>query len=141
MNTCLGSKILVVDDEKAICDLLQVALTREGYLVFTAPDYESALRVMEAEKCQLVLIDRTLPDIDGYALWQAIKSMSPQSVAILLTGYLPAGDQDIWRQSGFNNFFLKPVNISTLSQSIQDALHARSEIQPHIFEPNIPAEA
>jgi len=141
MNTYLESKILVVDDETAICDLLQVSLTREGYLVFTASDYESALRVMEAEKCQLVLIDRTLPDLDGYSLWQAIKSISPKSVAILLTGYLPEGDHEKWRLTGFHDFHLKPVSIRTLSQSVQDALHARCEFQGNCLKCSPPVKA
>jgi two-component system response regulator VicR len=125
MNTCSEHKVLIVDDEQPLCELLKLALARVGYSVFAAQTPESALEVMKAENCQVIFIDRILPGTDGYNLCHAIRSEYPGAVAYLLTGYIPEGEEAMWQEAGFANVFIKPVSLKILAQSVEEALHSR----------------
>lgn len=64
----MGSRILVVDDEKNIVDIIKYNLKKEGYEVMTAGDGEEALRLNEEFKPDIILLDIMMPKLDGYAV-------------------------------------------------------------------------
>lgn len=118
-------KVLVVDDEQAICELVKMGLTRAGYSVFTAKTAVSVFEVMRAESCRVIFIDRQLSEIDGYTLCNRILVQYPWAVAYLLTGYLPEAEEAKWQEAGFAGVFIKPTSMNILSQAVQSALQAR----------------
>ncbi len=61
----MGKKILVVDDERKVCELLQAYLEREGFMVASAHDGKAAVLAADQIKPDLVLLDLTLPGLDG----------------------------------------------------------------------------
>ena len=61
----MNSKILIVDDEKEIADLIEVYLKNDGYKVYKFYNGTDALKCMESEKMDLALLDVMLPDVDG----------------------------------------------------------------------------
>ena len=69
----MKEKILVVDDEAAIADLVEVYLTNEGYAVFACGTAAEALEIVAREELSLVILDVMLPDMDGFALCQRIR--------------------------------------------------------------------
>ena len=69
----MKEKILVVDDEAAIADLVEVYLTNEGYAVFACGTAAEALEIVAREELSLAILDVMLPDMDGYALCQRIR--------------------------------------------------------------------
>ena len=69
----MKEKILVVDDEAAIADLVEVYLTNEGYAVFSCGTAAEALEIVAREKLSLAILDVMLPDMDGFALCQRIR--------------------------------------------------------------------
>ena len=69
----MKEKILVVDDEAAIADLVEVYLTNEGYAVFACGTAAAALEIVAREELSLAILDVMLPDMDGFALCQRIR--------------------------------------------------------------------
>ena len=69
----MKEKILVVDDEAAIADLVEVYLTNEGYAVFACGTAAEALEIAAREELSLAILDVMLPDMDGFALCQRIR--------------------------------------------------------------------
>ena len=92
----MAYKILVVDDEKPIVDILQFNLEREGYQVITAIDGEEALFKAEVEKPDLILLDIMLPKKDGFSVCQEIRAKS-QVPIIMLTARSPTTTKALLR--------------------------------------------
>jgi len=82
-----GVKILVVDDEKDFRQTLTEALRDEGYRVSEAESGEEAIKKVEGNGFQIILMDIKLPGINGTQAFQAIKRFNPKIVTILMTGY------------------------------------------------------
>ena len=70
----MSEKILVVDDEKAIADLVEVCLENEGFEVRKFYCGDDALKFAQTESCDLAVLDVMLPDIDGFTLVQKLRS-------------------------------------------------------------------
>ena len=84
-------KILVVDDERPISDIIKFNLTKEGYEVVTAFDGREALEQFEAEKPDLVILDLMLPELDGLEVAKEIRKTS--HTPIIMLSWKPAGPQ------------------------------------------------
>src|ERR1700721_1900437 len=80
-----GASILVIDDEAAIRESLEVLLTLEGYSVRMAIDGEQGLRILELENFDLVLLDLALPGQSGLELLAQIKERQPELAGIRIT--------------------------------------------------------
>lgn len=78
--------ILVVDDEKSICELLEITFRKEGHRVEVATSAESARRRLESEIFDIVISDIRIPDSSGVDLLKFSKEISPSSVFLLITG-------------------------------------------------------
>ncbi len=81
----MSRKILIVDDEKAIVDILNHNLKREGYETVVAYDGEEAISVYEKEKPDLVLLDVMLPKADGYSVCKTIRQTSSNIPILMVT--------------------------------------------------------
>ncbi len=113
------NKILLVDDEEDIRDILSIVLTDMGYQILSAKDGEDALQCFEREHPSIVLTDIKMPGKDGFAVLRQIKSMAPDTNVIVITGH---GDQDLARQAFDLDacaFFNKPLDTDALEQEIQ----------------------
>ncbi|HKL01430.1 MAG TPA: response regulator [Desulfotignum sp.] len=107
-------KILVVDDEQAIISLLEQAFSRKGYEVRSALDAETALEMLENETIYVMFFDLNLPGMNGIELCREIKKRRPVSVIYAITGYASLFELADCRDAGFEDYFKKPVNLSTL---------------------------
>lgn len=118
-------KILVVDDTSTSRGLLTQALEAMGFVnVDTATDGRSALRALHHRKAQLVLSDFFMPDMDGIALLQAIRS-NPVTQAtgfILVTGRATPEVIRSGRQLGMNNLLRKPFTPQELRSAMEAVL-------------------
>ncbi len=79
--------VLVVDDEPSILQSLKGLLTDEGFAVFTAANGYEALKTMEAESPDIVLLDIWMPGIDGIETLKEIKENHPNVPVIIITGH------------------------------------------------------
>lgn len=110
----LDKKILVVDDEKAIINLLKQAFLRAGYDVRSAESAENALDILEKENIHVMFFDLNLPQMNGVELCKVVKKNMPMTVIYAITGYASLFELAECREAGFEDYFKKPVNISTL---------------------------
>ena len=69
----MGTKILVVDDDRNICELLKLYLENDGYTVFVANDGQEAVEMFQSKAPELVLLDIMLPKMDGWQVCREIR--------------------------------------------------------------------
>ena len=118
-------RILIVDDEPMIRDLLSQALQIMGHSVETCSSGRKALEILEAEGFDLVMLDVGLPDITGFEAMASIKANSPQTPVILISG--DAADQSKAKAlaKGASAYVVKPIRLEDLTDTIQGALDRR----------------
>lgn len=117
----MDKKILVVDDEKAVRNLLQQAFSRAGYTVSTAENAELALGLLTHENIFVMFFDLDLPGMSGIELCAQVKKNIPVSVIYAITGYASVFELTECIEAGFEDYFKKPVNISTLINKADSA--------------------
>ena len=117
----MQKKILVVDDEKMIRDMLEKALTREGYEVVCSESAEEALEALKKTTAQVMFLDLKLPGMNGLDLCREIRELYPMSIAYAITGYASLFELSDCRRAGFEGYFTKPVDLKTLFETANDA--------------------
>jgi len=102
-------RVLVVDDDKNIRDLLEEFLREEGYLTTTAVDGEDALDKMEFQKFDLYILDICMPRMDGMQLMKEIKKKHPFAVIIITTGFSTLENAVRAIREGAFHYIAKPI--------------------------------
>ena len=105
----MGSKILIVDDEREIADVVALYLQNENYDVVKAYNGKDALRLVEEEKPDMALLDVMLPDIDGFTILQKIRENYTFPV-IMLTAKTEYMDKITGLTFGADDYIAKPFN-------------------------------
>jgi len=80
------AKIMVIDDEEGIRNLLETLLTRKGYDVVLADGGRKGLELFRRERPDVVVLDLKMPEMDGVAVLQQIRNLNPGQPVIILTG-------------------------------------------------------
>lgn len=119
-------KILIVDDEKPISDIIKFNMTREGYEVVTAFDGREALAQFEAEKPDILILDLMLPELDGLEVARTIRKTSNVPI-IVLSAKDSEFDKVIGLEIGADDYVTKPFSNRELQARVK-ALLRRSEI-------------
>lgn len=119
-------RMMIVDDEESILDMLSLAMTRFGFEVVTESSAEAALKTLSGEKIHCILTDLHLPGMDGLQLCREIRKNNPISFIYAMTGYANVFELFDCREAGFDDYFLKPLEIQVLRQAVEDAF-ARME--------------
>ena len=107
-------RILVVDDEIAICNLLRKFLDLKGYEVYTALDGPAAIAKVKELRPHIVLLDIMMPGMGGIQVLKEIKKVHPRAGVIMVTG---VGDNELGRRAlelGAYDYITKPVNFDYL---------------------------
>ncbi|MDM7916135.1 MAG: response regulator transcription factor [Candidatus Eisenbacteria bacterium] len=117
-------RILVVDDEIYIVHILEFSLTMEGFTVLTASNGEEALRMIDQERPDLVVLDIMMPKLDGYEVVAALrKDEQFQSLPVIL---LSAKGRPIDREAGLaagaDDYITKPFSPRKLIEKIREIL-------------------
>jgi DNA-binding response OmpR family regulator len=109
-------RILVVDDEEDIRELVSYGLRREGYEVVTAPDGESALARVKERRPDLVVLDLMLPGIDGLEVCRRLRADDGTKAipVIMLTAKVEESDVVIGLGVGADDYVTKPFSMSVL---------------------------
>jgi len=113
-----GSKILIVEDDRAVFRLLQSYLEREGYSVINAETVASMRRIVDSTQVSMVLLDVGLPDEDG---WSALKWLRARSdlPIIMLTGKGEMTDKVVGLELGADDYLAKPFELRELLARIR----------------------
>jgi CheY-like chemotaxis protein len=119
-------KILLVEDSEFNRDIVKRQLTRKGYSVVTADNGIEGLRLAKTEKPDLILMDMSLPGIDG---WEATRRLRQEpdiacTPVIALTAHAMSGDRDKALAAGCNDYDVKPVDFNRLFFKINALLVA-----------------
>ena len=122
-------KILVVDDDAALCNLVESVLTPCGYEVLKAATGQEALKLLYSKRADLVLLDVVLPGLDGWQTCSRIRDISDVPV-IMMTGK-QTGEHDIVHglECGADEYLLKPVGNRELVARVKAVLR-RAEAAP-----------
>ena len=120
-------KILVVDDEPWVCEMLKEFLESRGYPVLTALSGQEALAAVQEERPDLILLDILMPGMNGLEALQRIREIDPTAGVIMLTGLL---DEEVARQAMQQeayDYLTKPVDLDYLELTILAKLARRGE--------------
>jgi two-component system, NtrC family, response regulator PilR len=121
------ARILVVDDEEGVCDVLAHVLHREGHEVETATRGDEALRMYEARPFDFVISDLRMPGMDGITLLRRIKAADPRAIVAILTAYKEDWSKTVeCMRLGAFDYISKPFdNEKTIKPLVKRALHLR----------------
>jgi two-component system, cell cycle response regulator DivK len=120
-------RILLVEDNDMNRDMLSRRLVRNGYEVLLAMDGQQGIDMALSERPDLILMDMSLPVIDGWEATRRIKSndATRQIPVIALTAHAMAGDREKTMEAGCDDYDTKPVEISRLVRKIAALLKPR----------------
>ncbi len=121
-------KILLVEDNETNRDMLSRRLLRKGYDVVMAEDGEQAVRMATSECPDLILMDMSLPVLDGWEATRRVKSgEATRSIPVIaLTAHAMAGDRERALEAGCDDYDTKPIELPRLLDKI-GALIARNQ--------------
>jgi CheY-like chemotaxis protein len=114
-------KILVVDDEVSILDMLKDAFSSAGYTVLTAESAENAIKIFRQESIMVMFLDLNLPGMSGLELCKLIRKQNQIGILYAFTGYSNFYGLLDCRAAGFDDFFVKPVKLDVLLKAAQEA--------------------
>lgn len=121
-------RILVVDDEIYIVHILEFTLTMEGYEVVTAADGEEALRKIEQDRPDLVVLDIMMPKMDGYEVCRRLREDEDSRTlpVILLSAKGRPIDRETGLEVGADDYIVKPFSPRRLLEKIRELLERQT---------------
>ena len=113
--------LLIIDDERRFADMLAKRLEMRGCACQVSYNGQDGIGMIERYKFVLVVLDLCLPDIYGAEVLSRIKSMSPETSVIVLTGHGSYEDRQECMKRGASGFFNKPLEIDRLLSILEEA--------------------
>jgi DNA-binding response OmpR family regulator len=114
-------KILVVDDEVDILEIMKEFFEMEGYTIFTAQNAQEAIEILSNEAPMVMFLDLKLPGMNGIELCKLIRRDNFVAIIYAVTGYTNFYNLMDCRAAGFDDFFVKPVDMKILLKAAKDA--------------------
>ena len=115
-------KILVVDDEKSILDLLTVVFKKEGFTVFTSLSAVKAIELIDKEDIDIILTDIKLPHMSGMDILKHVKENKPDIPVIMITAYGTIKQAVQAFKQGALDYVLKPFDMDELKMVVSQGL-------------------
>lgn len=114
----MEKKVLVVDDERPIVEILKINLQREGYVVFEAYDGEEAVSKAMTVEPDLILLDIMLPKLDGFSVCKKIREKSSVPI-LMLTAREEELDKVLGLELGADDYITKPFSVRELMARVK----------------------
>ena len=115
-------KILIVDDDEQILEMLGEFLEEEGFIIDLSSGGQDALKKLEDGKYHLVISDVRMPDIDGFEVLQQVKEKYIKTKVILMTGYTEEYDISDALILGADDYITKPFDVDKVISSVNNLL-------------------
>ena len=115
----MAKRVLIVDDEKAIVDILKFNLKKEGYETVCAYDGRAALRMAREENPDLILLDIMLPYMDGFAVCKALRDEGNNVPIIMITAREEETDKVFGLENGADDYITKPFSMRELMARVK----------------------
>jgi DNA-binding response OmpR family regulator len=116
------AKILVIDDEQSIRDLLDTLLRRKGYDVIVAESGQKGLECFRRERPDVLVLDLKMPEMDGLTVLRQIRSLDPRMPVIILTGAGTAEAEQQVRALGVTEYVEKEFSLHLLGDALKRLL-------------------
>jgi two-component system alkaline phosphatase synthesis response regulator PhoP len=123
----MKKKILIVDDEEDLIEMLRYHLVKNGYDVVKAYDGDMAIDILKRETVHLMILDVMMPGKDGYEVCQMIRSEGDQTPIIFLTARTEEIDEVLGLEIGGDDFIRKPFSIKSLISRVRAVLRRYEE--------------
>ncbi len=123
-------KILIVDDDTNICDLLKLYIEKDGFTAITANDGLTAVKLNESERPDLILLDIMLPGLDGWQVCREIRKTSSVPI-ILVTAKGEVFDKVLGLELGADDYITKPFNTKEVVARIKAVLRRSTKESEH----------
>jgi two-component system cell cycle response regulator DivK len=122
-------KILIVEDNEDSRELVVKVLKNKGFLTVEAADGEEAVDKAISEKPELILLDISIPKMDGYEVAKRLKSMEEftEIPIVALTAHAMKGDRERVIAAGFEGYISKPINVRELPEQVRSYLKGKWE--------------
>jgi DNA-binding NtrC family response regulator len=117
-----GRRILIVDDEPSMRDMLSIMLAREGYEVQVADSRAAAARVLSSAPLDAVITDVKLPDGDGIEILRHVKAGSPETAVIVMTAFGSTQTAVAAMKLGAHDYLVKPFDVDELKIVLRNSL-------------------
>ena len=131
----MDNKILIVDDERNIVELIRLYLEREGYGTICAYDGEEALKLFKEHSPEMVILDIMLPKMDGWQVCKEIRKSSDTPI-IMLTAKSDTFDKILGLELGADDYMTKPFEAKELVARVKAVLR-RTEAQEQSIEKEV----
>ena len=135
----MSKKILIVDDERNIVDILNHNLVKEGYTTCQAYDGEQAVEVNKAEKPDLVLLDVMLPKKDGFSVCKEIRQTSNVPI-LMVTAKEDVVDKIIGLELGADDYITKPFSVREVMARVKANLRKTEKYEKEFHMGNMTPE-
>ncbi len=120
-------RILVVDDDPSVTDLLRRGLSFEGFAVTTASSGDEALCSVREDAPALVILDVMMDGLDGYSICRRLREEDPGSLVLMLTARDAVQDEIMGFQAGADDYVTKPFTFEVLVARIRSLLRRRQQ--------------
>ena len=111
-------KILIVDDEQPIRDMLKKFLVKKGYEVFGADNAEDALKIVREEAPHIVLLDIRMPKTDGVEVLKRIKEINKNVGVVMITAVSDTSVAEKCMEQGAFDYITKPISLEYLEECL-----------------------
>ncbi|MCK4537197.1 MAG: sigma-54-dependent Fis family transcriptional regulator [Candidatus Krumholzibacteria bacterium] len=118
----MSKQVLIVDDEESIRTSLEKLLSYEKYGAFTAPDGESALRIVSDERIDIVLLDIKMPGMDGLEVLGKMKEIRPELPVIIISGHGTISTAVEATKLGAFDFLEKPIDLERMLLTLRNGI-------------------
>jgi len=116
-------RLLIVDDESDLRELLSEVLISEGYEIVTASDGAEAIGILEREKFDAALLDILMPNENGFTVLKHISEHHPSTKSIMLTGHSDLHTAVEAKNNGAAEFISKPYKLETVLSALRKVLN------------------
>ncbi|HVB37543.1 MAG TPA: sigma-54 dependent transcriptional regulator, partial [Vicinamibacterales bacterium] len=128
-----ASRILVVDDERSMRELLAIVLKREGYEVSLADNGRDAIALLEGQPFDLLISDIKMPDVSGVEVLRAAKSVDQDIIGIMVTAFASTESAVEALRMGAYDYLSKPFDVDELKLVVRNALERRQLRQENVL--------
>jgi two-component system response regulator PilR (NtrC family) len=128
-----AAKLLVVDDERSMRELLSIVLRREGYVVTLAENGRAAVDHLERARFDLLISDIKMPDMTGVDVLRAAKRIDPDILGIMITAFASADTAIEAMRLGAHDYLSKPFDVDELKMKVRNALEQRHLRQENVL--------
>ena len=126
-------RILIVDDEPSMRDMLRIVLRRDGYDVAVAANGAEAIAFLEKERVELLLSDIRMPDVTGVEVLRAAKAVNRDIIAFMMTAFASTDSAVEAMRLGAVDYFTKPFNMDELRLKVRQHMEAQRLKQENVL--------